>query len=274
MREQGGRHHNLSASYYSLYFWTSIDVTLLSSRFTSDDTHRFLGRNRSPITFFFSKTKLKPQFFSCTAPSPSKQGATRIVTRALCYPNTVFFSFKTEHLLHGREGPRKIPRRHYESNLCLFGSRLTLLAWCQVPGVNTPDTCERSATPKCINLPNKFSRPGTAKGSSRNQSSPSYQVKFFVPFSRRISSSVFPVVFEGRRGGGKHNRGLATWPPSNHLEDWLEPRLRQEGRHGTREERRYGAQSAFSNFHLDLPSAFSIWICTYEPLEYELVEHN
>ena len=165
-----------------------------------------------PLLFFFSKTKLKPQFFSCTAPSPSKQGATRIVTRALCYPNTVFFSPKTEHLLHGREGPRKIPRRHYESNLCLFGSRLTLLAWCQVPGVNTPDTCERSATPKCINLPNKFSRPGTAKGSSRNQSSPSYQVKFFVPFSRRISSSVFPVVFEGRRVGESTTAVLQLGP--------------------------------------------------------------
>ena len=166
-----------------------------------------------PLLFFFSKTKLKPQFFSCTAPSPSKQGVTRIVTRALCYPNTVFFSPKTEHLLHGREGPRKIPRRHYESNLCLFGSRLTLLAWCQVPGVNTPDTCERSATPKCINLPNKFSRPGTAKGSSRNQSSPSYRVKFFVPFSRRISSSVFPVVFEGRRVGESTTAVLQLGPP-------------------------------------------------------------
>ena len=152
-----------------------------------------------PLLFFFSKTKLKPQFFSCTAPSPSKQGATRIVTRALCYPNTVFFSPKTEHLLHGREGPRKIPRRHYESNLCLFGSRLTLLAWCQVPGVNTPDTCERSATPKCINLPNKFSRPGTAKGSSRNQSSPSYQVKFFVPLVAEYRRQYFPWSL---RGGG------------------------------------------------------------------------
>jgi hypothetical protein len=29
------------------------------------------------------------------------------------------------------------------------------------------------------------------------------------------------------------------------------------------------------NFHLDLPPAFLIWICTYEQLwKYELLEHN
>ena len=183
MREQGGHHHNLSASYYSLYFWwTSIDVTLvIVTLHESRYSYRFLGRNRSPFTIFFFKTKLKTSIFFIHCPFPLQTGS-----NSHCYPGAVlsrhsFFSPKTDHLLHGREGPRKTPRRHYESNLCLFGSRLTLLAWCQVPGANTPDTCERSATPKCINLPNKFSRPGTAKGSSRNQSSPSYQVKFFMP---------------------------------------------------------------------------------------------
>jgi hypothetical protein len=66
----------------------------------------------------------------------------------------------------------------------------------------------------------------------------------FIPLVAEYRRSYFPWSLRGG-GWGKAQPRSSNLGPSNHLEGWLEPRLRQEGRHGIKEERRYGAQSAF-----------------------------
>lgn len=95
----------------------------------------------------------------------------------------------------------------------------------------------------------------------------------FIPLVAEISLLIFPVVFGGRRVGESTTAVQQLWPLESPgrlagAKAASGSTTRDQGGTTTRRPIR------ILNFHLDLPPAFLIWICTYEHLEYELVEHN